>query len=777
MPLFPGDGKAVSSKPQKGQGKSRSRGFFKSSAARSAKDQTGEASLVKSKEQRQQERKKRQREFYLAALGLVLVLLLMFVQLQYFRSVTVFFVLFFVNTVLILGILFVVLRNGVKLLLERRRRVIGSRLRTRLVLAISGMTLVPCLIMFLVTAQFVKISVDFWFETQVEGTVEAAMEIARHSYDSSSDRLYAMAEYSLEEVGRRGYEWGGSSMDAYLERKRAEYQLALMGFLDANLIERNWRTSGQLGDAWQRAKAEVNWDELDKSGFILVPGRTPDFDLVFGLAAVRNPEGGARGYLVLGETMAEDFWSKLDLVSAGTSQYKLVRNLKRELKATLYITLTVLTSLIALATVWFAFRVGRELTAPITALVGATERIAQGDTDVRIEDSSSDEFAVLVSSFNKMSEEIGQSRQDLTDTNDLLAQQNLVLDQQRRYVETVLDNIAAGVISFDAEWQVNTANQAACVFLGQVQEYIIGRPIMEFLPDSELRAAKKIGLRLLRRPGAHFQYQLSLPVQGEERRLLATAVGLPSPEGRFQGGVVVFEDITEMEKMQRTAAWREVARRIAHEIKNPLTPIKLSAQRLEKKFGTQVKDPAFRQSTQLIVSEVEQLLTMVQEFSAFAKLPEIRPRRSSIMPILEDVVNIFRDGHPTISWSLEPDPETGRLILPDVEVDAAAMHRAFLNILTNSVEAMEGQPEARVEIRASHEPDARLLRVDIVDNGPGLSADERKRVFEPYFTRKKTGTGLGLTIVRSVVTEHRGYVRAFSPESGGLGISVELPVA
>jgi two-component system nitrogen regulation sensor histidine kinase NtrY len=177
------------------------------------------------------------------------------------------------------------------------------------------------------------------------------------------------------------------------------------------------------------------------------------------------------------------------------------------------------------------------------------------------------------------------------------------------------------------------------------------------------------------------------------------------------------------------------------------------------------------------VSEVELLVAMVQEFSDFAKLPEIRPRRSGVMPILEDVVNIFRDSHPAVRWSLRPDPETGRLILPDVEVDSAAMHRAFLNILTNAVEALEGQPDARVEIRAAHEPDARLLRVDIVDNGPGLSADERKRVFEPYFTRKKTGTGLGLTIVRSIITEHRGYVRAFAPGPVGLGISVELPVA
>ncbi|MDR2892688.1 MAG: PAS domain S-box protein [Deltaproteobacteria bacterium] len=803
MPLFPGERTQPVAK-----GRSRT-AVAGSGHAPESNILTGTASLVKSQAQRSLDRKKRRREFFWAAMGLLLVLVLLFVQIQYFSSSSIFFALFFFNSVLLLGILFVVLRNAMKLLLERRRRIIGSRLRTRLVLAISAMTLIPCLVMFLVTAQFVKISIDFWFQNQVESTVETSLEMTRRTYESTAARLRSQAGFCLAEIEARDYGWGGVSMDAFLERKRQEYDLALVGTLDSGQVERNWQPEAGIGNAWQEAKNNLDWERLRRDGFLFAPGYGAQSDFMFGVLSVGS---GRIGYLMLVEDMGEGFWSKLEEISAGTQEYKLLRTLRRELKATLYLTLTVLTALIALATIWFAFRVGKELTAPITTLVNATERMAEGDTSVRIEDTSSDEFAVLVKAFNRMAAEIGQSRQELTDTNALLGQQNLVLDQQRRYVETVLDNIAAGVLSFDAEWHITTANKAACEFIGLKLETAIGRNINTFLTKAQSRQTRKVGLKLLRRPGSHLQHQLVFTHDGEDRHLLATSVGLPSPEGKFQGGVVVFEDVTEMEKMQRMAAWREVARRIAHEIKNPLTPIKLSAQRLEKKFSAEVSDPVFQQSTQLIVRQVELLQSMVQEFSTFAKLPEVRLRRGKIAPVLQESVDMFRNSHANIIWSLDLDPN-----LPDLEMDGIALQRAFLNILTNAAEAfnfMESKtdmkaeagmeaggtlrPQARMEIktdaepaqeskpgrqnpavrvRAVYDPETRMLRIDFIDNGPGLNDDERKRMFEPYFSRKKGGTGLGLTIVRSIITEHRGYVRALPNEADDSGtvISVELP--
>ena len=226
--------------------------------------------------------------------------------------------------------------------------------------------------------------------------------------------------------------------------------------------------------------------------------------------------------------------------------------------------------------------------------------------------------------------------------------------------------------------------------------------------------------------------------------------------------------------MQRMAAWREVARRIAHEIKNPLTPIKLSAQRLARKFGGQVNDPAFTQSTELIVRQVEHLQGMVQEFSAFAKLPEVEPHPGDLPPLLETITELFRNSHSQIDWQLCIAED-----LPRISMDRDALQRAFMNIYTNAAEALEaaGTKNPLVRVSATCIASLNLVRIDVEDNGPGLSEEERSRLFEPYFSRKKGGTGLGMTIVRSIIADHRGYIRAISAGGSGTTISMELPLA
>ena len=244
--------------------------------------------------------------------------------------------------------------------------------------------------------------------------------------------------------------------------------------------------------------------------------------------------------------------------------------------------------------------------------------------------------------------------------------------------------------------------------------------------------------------------------------------GLPR---RAAGLVAVFEDVTELEKTQRLSAWREVARRIAHEIKNPLTPIKLSAQRLEKRFGPQVADPVFSQCTAVIVRHVEHMQRMVEEFSAFAKLPEITPRPGLLAPLIEEVAALFTHSHGRIEWRLNvKDP------LPRFSFDEEAMRRVLINLLTNASEALRDQEGGRVEVAAAYDGRQGVIRLEVADNGPGLPPAERHRLFEPYFSRKEGGAGLGLTIVKSVVSDHRGFVRALPNSPRGARFVVELPV-
>jgi two-component system nitrogen regulation sensor histidine kinase NtrY len=438
----------------------------------------------------------------------------------------------------------------------------------------------------------------------------------------------------------------------------------------------------------------------------------------------------------------------------------------------LYSSLGVLTAIIILGAVWFAFRLARELSAPIFALAEGTERIARGDLSVRLSDSSQDEFGMLIRSFNLMAQDLELSRHETTRAYSLLEEQNQRTARHSRYIETVLNNIAAGVASFDDQGYIGTVNRAACDILGMKAEDLLGRRIEDFLPETYGRMAEKVRERL-RLHESRTQHSVTLTVAGEERRLLVNVVGF-STEGAYSGAVAVFEDISEFERMQRMAAWREVARRIAHEIKNPLTPIKLSAQRLARKFGREVSNPAFMQSTEMIVRQVEYLQAMVQEFSAFAKLPEVKPIPGRLDSLLRTLVDLFRNSHSQIAWQLDlPDD------LPDLPMDKDALHSAFMNIFINAAEALQyaATPKPEVRVDVSRHSGLNLVRINIADNGPGLTEEERSRLFEPYFSRKKGGTGLGMTIVRSIITDHRGYVRALHREEGGATISVELPLA
>lgn len=722
-------------------------------------------------EQRKRDRKRRRREIIFAAFSFVVVLILTTIQLDQFRTGDfLFMAVFSINFVLLLGIALVVLRNGFKLLLERRRRVLGSRLRTRLVLAFLGFSLLPCLLMFLVTTKYVQLSMDFWFKDQIETSMETALDLVGNVYERIGQVLVSQAGNIQAEVKGRGITWGGPDMDALMERKRQEYGAALTGLYDPEKNTRNWHATSDAHKAWLEAEATINWEQAAAQGYAytLVPGPEQDY-----VIAVLELEGGRGDYLVQGYGLGEGFSMGIDRIIKGSKEYKTLRTMKKPLKLMLYSSLGVLTALIILSAVWFGFRLARELSAPIFALAAGTERVAKGDLSVRLSDSSQDELGMLIRSFNRMAQDLETSRHETTSAYSLLEDQNRRVAHHNRYMETVLNNIAAGVISIDGSGRVSTVNRAARDILALAGDEIEGRNIETVLPEPLARIAGSMSERFQRRQDSRAKQSVSVSIAGEERRLLVNVVGFSSG-GVYQGAVAVFEDISELERMQRMAAWREVARRIAHEIKNPLTPIKLSAQRLARKFGGEVQNPVFTQSTELIVRQVEYLQNMVQEFSAFAKLPEVKPSPDHLGPLLQMLTDIFRNSHSQIIWNLDI-PEN----LPLVPMDKEALHRAFMNILNNATEALDagGTANPTVWISASFHPELNLVRVDVADNGPGLSEIERSRLFEPYFSRKKGGTGLGLTIVRSIISDHRGYVRAFSREGGGTVLSMELPLA
>jgi two-component system nitrogen regulation sensor histidine kinase NtrY len=300
---------------------------------------------------------------------------------------------------------------------------------------------------------------------------------------------------------------------------------------------------------------------------------------------------------------------------------------------------------------------------------------------------------------------------------------------------------------------------------------LIGHSALELFGPEHRGVVQEVSQLLTSSPGSQWQRRLDLEIGGETARLLINAVALMDSEGGDSGIVAVFENISELEKMQRLDAWKEVARRIAHEIKNPLTPIKLSAERLERKFGPSVTDPVFTQCTGLIVRQVEHLQEMVREFSTFAKLPEVALTRDRIEPILREAVSVFAQSHTDIRWVVRAES------VPDVMLDREAMSRVFSNILLNAAEVLAGQEAARVDAVLYARKRKGRVYVEIRDNGPGIKTEEQARMFEPYYSTKRSGTGLGLTIVKSLVSDHHGHIRVKPNDPAGTTFVIELPAA
>lgn len=723
------------------------------------------------------EHARRKREVIIALIGVLLIVVLTWVELKLLGVNSYLFLgLFNLNFILLLVVLFVVARNGVKLVLERRRNVLGSRLRSRLVLAFIFLSLVPVALMFYVSAKFVQTSVDYWFKTQVEDSMEQSLEIGRAFYQSAQARVEQRGREVLSQIADNHLTWGGKSMDAHLADSQREYGLAVIGVITPEGRDQNKHPPQVFDRVWGEARGKIDMDSLRKNPhYVSVVLSSAGNDLIVGILPV---DEGKTGFLVVGESIGSGLMYKLDQVVRGLDEYKKLRKLKYPWKMNLYLTLGVMSLLIVLGASWFGFRLAKEISAPVQAMALGTERIAKGDLSVRLEDAGDDELGSLVRSFNRMAEDLEAGQTRLMNANERMGQQYEELERRGRYIEAVLDNITSGVVSTDAQGRIGTVNKAAEAMLGIRAEQILGLKAQHLVQGEFSELLKEALVQIARNPSAQWTRQIDLPLQGRGARFLVNVVGLSSGQsgqtGQSDGTglVAVFEDITELEKMQRLAAWREVAQRIAHEIKNPLTPIKLSAQRLLRKFGPANQDPSFAECGQLIVREVERLQQLVAEFSNYAKLPEPEMRQGDLGPLLEEVVGTFATAHRDIAWTLAADPA-----LPEFPFDAEGLRKVFMNLLTNAAEALEGHEDGAVDVRAEYLAQAGRVRVSVADNGPGFSQEERARMFEPYYSRKKSGTGLGLTIVRSIVTDHKGAVRVEEAKPKGSMFVVELPLA
>ncbi len=685
-------------------------------------------------------------------------------------------VLALLNVDIILLVLLILLlsRRLVKAFFERRQRLLGSGFRTKLIAAFVGFTLIPSLLLVGFAGSLLSQSIDHWFGQEVEHALKDSQDVVQAHWRGYE----TVALNAARAISREIYADGlldavhQETLMVAMQRKRLEYGVGGVEVYSAtkDLLTRAVDSRIPLHILDNPDNRVV--DKALSNGEYNESHITDSGDLIRAAVTIPSVKGVREvdGVVIVDTYLPESLVTKMKRVVQSYKDYKEAKAYKNPVKAQ-YIALVLGIGLvIILSGTWFGFQIAKGITVPIQKLAEGTKAVAAGDLNFRITAKGTDEIGVLVDSFNRMTQDLKFSKAELEQANASLQHSNIELDRRRAYIETVLDNIGSGVLSVDAGDRIATFNRSAERILSLKAEEIRGLSLSDVFKPIGLTMFMELVERLRSSTRETVAWEGQAELRGNTLVLGLNASRLRNETGRELGSVIVFDDLSALIKGQKAAAWQEVAQRIAHEIKNPLTPIQLSAERLRKKFFEKASDfnDIFDQSTMTIVNEVNSLKRMVDEFSNFARLPAPVMERQSLHAALQDVILFYSAAHRDIEFLAQLD-ET----LPRIMIDREQMKRVFVNIFDNAVQAMNGKGRLWVTTRA--ETKLRKIIIEVADEGVGIQPGDQENLFLPYFSKKKTGTGLGLAIVHRIISDHDGRIRAANNVPKGAIFTIELP--
>jgi two-component system, NtrC family, nitrogen regulation sensor histidine kinase NtrY len=654
------------------------------------------------------------------------------------------FVLWNINLLLILGIAFVILRGVVKLVLERQRGIIGSRFRTKLVVTYVATSLLPVLLLFLVATDLLRVSIDRWFTTPVATILRNGNEIAQMAQDQAASIARGAAHELAEDPSIANAE----TMDLVFARVLRYHNVQLAGlYRDSVLVKLHADPRAPVQEVSDPSARF--FDDVRRTGSAMKIDSVPSGKWVRVGMRVGNGNDATVGGVFIPAAMNR----MLDESIIANRTFQQLQSQRATLKASQTMLFMAVTLAVLFGTLWTSMYASRRITIPIKALAEATSRLAEGGYGHRVEITATDEVGTLIDSFNAMSEQLADQRSALTETNQRL-------DAERAYVSTVLDSVATGIVVFTDALELLSINRAAMRMLDVEQPP--PRAALQGVFRSELGPLAHAVREIIAREGRSREVTL---IRGGELRYLELSVARLSG-GAEEGWVLAIEDSTQLVQAQKLAAWNEAARRIAHEIKNPLTPIQLSAERIARKYRNGDADTArvVEEGTQTIVSEVNQLKRMVDEFSRFARMPAIHLRHAQLAAVLHQAASLYRDVKPGVTVAVDVDPSIELLIDPE------QIGRAVSNLLKNAVEATD-QGEVQLSARrAKH----RVI-IEAADHGRGVADADKENLFVPYFSTKSRGTGLGLAIVHRIVRDHDGQITVHDNQPTGTRFEIELP--
>jgi two-component system nitrogen regulation sensor histidine kinase NtrY len=725
------------------------------------------------------ELKRRRREKIIIGIIILLVITITLVEVRLVRhrgeSITdslLAFGLVNINTILLLFLTFLIFRNLTKLILERRQKIFGSKLRVRLVLTFVFLSLLPTLLMSFVAFEFISGRTEYQLNAQVERSLNNSVALV-HSYFKGMERKVLVCGQLLtrvvQEQGLLGQ--GEATLNDFLKKSRVQYSLENLEVFSVDGTLLGFGGNAEAGES--RTDPET-FEALRKLGDgELFRQPESEGEMIRGIFPIPLPSVSPTpvAFLVVSQLIPGPVLNQVADIRQGVNELRRLQYLLRPVRVSRYVALGAVTLLVLMSAVWLGMYMAREITTPIRQLAEGTLKVADGDYSIHITQEGKDEIGYLVQSFNKMTQDLQQSRSQLDAANQQLSQKNEELEARRRYMEIILKNVAAGVISVDARDSMTTMNHSAEMIFRVDAREVLGKNVTVLFPGSDGRKLADIMTEARRTVWGALEKPLQLNLAANTITLLVKPTVLKDDSGRYVGMVLVFEDMTELYRAQRLAAWREVARRIAHEVKNPLTPIQLSAQRLWRRYGEKLGEDSqvLRECTQMIVDQVEDLKNLVNEFSRFARLPYLSLANQDINELIKETLLLYQESEPKVIFETRLDSE-----VPPVLVDREQLKRVLVNLLDNAIASIHHQ--GQIWLHSFRNGAGNGVRLEVADNGQGVADREKDRIFEPYFSTKLSGTGLGLAIAKAVISEHQGRIWVEDNQPKGSRFIIELPL-
>lgn len=661
------------------------------------------------------------------------------------------------NFLLLSAVLFMTARSLWKLYVERRHGVLGARFRTKLVAAFVGLSFIPTILVFLIGSGMFTRSIERLFTLKIENSLRDSAALVQSYYERMEAQVLGFGRQISRQMTdeRLMHRFTPPALKEYLARKASEYGL---GGVEMFITPRE-RAVVVITDQFPSKTFKATPPDMAAKAFAgeefaLVSDLGKKGEIVRAVLPVYSDTAGEIDAVVaVSYYVPQSLAAKADDIRSAFSEYRTTLKGKDPIKRSYRLGFFTVTLTLLLAAIWVALRVASSITVPIRKLAEGTARVAAGDLDYRVDEKSGDEVGMLVESFNRMTMDLKNSRHRL--------------EQEIMYKETILSNIDTGVVSLDRFGRIETINSAAARILGIEPKEVLGRRYDDAFSFIELGPIRGL-FRKLEEGGGRAEEVISVTVRGRTLILRMRVSILKDSSGVMS--VITFDDLTELLRAQKAETWQDVARKIAHEVKNPLTPIRLSAERMRKKFADGAKDfdEVFEEASRTIISEVDGLKRLLDEFSEFARMPRPNLALQPIGPVVDEAVKLYSAGHKDVEF-ISNIPQD----IPAVFIDREQMKQVFINLFQNAVEAMNGKGMIRVS--ASLDNDA-FVRIEVADNGPGIDPEDLPRLFEPYFSRKRKGGGLGLAIVERIIADHNGSIHAEPNMPKGAKFVISLPV-